>query len=209
MANKKEIDAYNGILAKRIRDTISSKKMTQTKLEELSGIKRQQLSNYANGTTAPSSDILGKLAKALSVSADYLLGLTDDPAPRGQGIKIETVGDVVTILDKIQSEIWLSKRSIVENENYNPITSETQNVLRIDISDPNIVEYYEKYFAIRQSFNELNKKLMPPQPSTAVETQEYVQKRLEQAEKFETRQRDFISDLQAEMFPRSIEILPF
>lgn len=38
-----------------------------------------QISKYESGVSEPSSSILKRIAGVLGVSADYLLGLTDDP----------------------------------------------------------------------------------------------------------------------------------
>lgn len=43
------------------------------------GITRQTLGNYENGSRLPDIDILVKLAGALDVSTDFLLGLSSDP----------------------------------------------------------------------------------------------------------------------------------
>jgi transcriptional regulator with XRE-family HTH domain len=55
--------------------------MTQTQLSEKSGLPATSISHFENidGTRKPSFDNLRRLAKALEVTTDYLLGRTEDP----------------------------------------------------------------------------------------------------------------------------------
>ena len=43
------------------------------------GVKRQAYQPYETGKVKPSVDMVLKMAKAFGVSADYLLGLSDEP----------------------------------------------------------------------------------------------------------------------------------
>ncbi len=63
----------------RLRETRESRKITQRKLAELSGIDDAQLSRYEHGKVEPSLKYLESFAKLLDVSTDYLIGLTDYP----------------------------------------------------------------------------------------------------------------------------------
>lgn len=61
---------------------------TQESLAELIGADNRQVWRWESGKYAPSADMLINLAQALNTTADYLLGLTDDPSPiRGDGLK--------------------------------------------------------------------------------------------------------------------------
>lgn len=57
---------------------------TQESLAEQLMIHKKNLTLYENGKSEPSADVLSRIASVLGVSADYLLGLTDDPAPANQ-----------------------------------------------------------------------------------------------------------------------------
>lgn len=69
----------------RLKMTRESKGMTQNQLCDASGVSQAQLSLYESGQRSPTAETLMKLAKSLSVSVDYLLGLVDDPEARLTG----------------------------------------------------------------------------------------------------------------------------
>jgi len=77
--------------------------LSQSELEELSGIPKARLSRYENGHVEPSIQTLARLARALNVSEASLLG--DQRAIlegffdvlAGRGVKIET-GEQATLL---------------------------------------------------------------------------------------------------------------
>jgi transcriptional regulator with XRE-family HTH domain len=54
---------------------------TQESLAEFLGIDTRQIWRYENEETIPKADMVARIAEALNVSTDYLLGLTDDPTP--------------------------------------------------------------------------------------------------------------------------------
>ena len=63
---------------KNLREARNDVGFTQKKLSELVGISQQSYSDYENGRTFPDEMTLIKLANALNVSVDFLLGRTDD-----------------------------------------------------------------------------------------------------------------------------------
>ena len=64
----------------RIQDLIKDKKITQAKLAEMSGVSESIISRYLQGKTKNLGDgNIIKLAKALQVSTDFLLGETNIP----------------------------------------------------------------------------------------------------------------------------------
>lgn len=72
---------FNKIL-KQVRE---SKKMSQADLAKLAGLKPAAISHFETGQRSPSFDNLKKLADALNVSTDYLMGRIDEPE-HGKGI---------------------------------------------------------------------------------------------------------------------------
>lgn len=70
------------IFAQRLRYVREDlRKLTQSQLGEKAGLPSTSISHFENedGTRKPSFDNLRSLAKALDVTADYLLGRSDDP----------------------------------------------------------------------------------------------------------------------------------
>lgn len=65
------------MLNERIREIRTAKKMSQVELANILGVTKQSVSNWENDNIQPSIEMLIKLAKALSVSSDYLLGIDE------------------------------------------------------------------------------------------------------------------------------------
>ncbi len=61
----------------RFNDCLKYGNKRQTELAKAVGVSKQCISDYKSGRSVPSIDTLYLLCKALDVSADYLLGLTD------------------------------------------------------------------------------------------------------------------------------------
>ena len=66
----------------RIYEIRKKRGLTQAALALRSGISQTAISNYELGDREMGSAALVSLAQSLECSADYLLGLTDDPTPR-------------------------------------------------------------------------------------------------------------------------------
>ena len=59
----------------RLRQLRKDRKLTQQQLAELIGVKNSVITFYEVGERMPSPDVLRKLALALHVTSDYLLGI--------------------------------------------------------------------------------------------------------------------------------------
>ena len=64
------------------------KNITQKELAEYLGIKQQQYARYKKGVNVMPVTYLGPICKFLDISADYLLGLINDPIPLSQKEKL-------------------------------------------------------------------------------------------------------------------------
>ena len=62
------------MLSSRIREIRIAKKISQVELAKILGVTKQSVSNWENDNIQPSVEMLSKIADALSVSTDYLLG---------------------------------------------------------------------------------------------------------------------------------------
>lgn len=63
--------------AMRLRFAIERSGMQQKELASALKLSPARLSNYVNGHSEPSLDVLQILCRKLNVSADYMIGLTD------------------------------------------------------------------------------------------------------------------------------------
>ena len=64
------------------------KNITQKELAEYLGIKQQQYARYEKGVNVMPVTYLVPICKFLDISADYLLGLINDPIPLSQKEKL-------------------------------------------------------------------------------------------------------------------------
>ena len=69
------------LFGQRILELRNSRNETQTALAELLGIGKSQISEIENGRHTTSAERIALICEHYHVSADYLLGLTDDPTP--------------------------------------------------------------------------------------------------------------------------------
>ena len=58
------------------------RKLSQRQLAEKIGIPYQSYQTYEYGSSVPSANVAIKIAKAFSVTTDYVLGLSDEPCPK-------------------------------------------------------------------------------------------------------------------------------
>lgn len=85
MANAKNIlqGDYEKIFPSRLRKLMDDNHISQQKLADYLGLKnRQSVAGYCSGRSTPDLDSIVKIARFFGISTDYLLGTTEDPAPR-------------------------------------------------------------------------------------------------------------------------------
>ena len=66
---------------KKIFELLQERDISQYRLAKETGISEGNVTGWKAGRALPSVDALIKLSKYFDVSTDYLLGLTDNPAP--------------------------------------------------------------------------------------------------------------------------------
>lgn len=81
--------------ADRLKESIQDRGITQRMLATLTGTTEVSVSRWANGSRLPNTDALYKMCKVLDVSADYLLGLSNEKVNNMDAVKAE-------ILEKIK-----------------------------------------------------------------------------------------------------------
>ena len=68
----------------RILALREQKKLSQQAVADMLGVTRTQISDIENGKSGTNLDRFYQLCRYYRVSADYLLGITDDPTWRGE-----------------------------------------------------------------------------------------------------------------------------
>ena len=74
---------YKELFGDRLRELRKAAGMKQQELANLLEVTTTQVSDMERGNTTTSMARLYQLCEYFNVSADYLLGFTDDPKPKG------------------------------------------------------------------------------------------------------------------------------
>ena len=77
-----ELQELRMVFSRKLRERRLAKGLTQFELAIRSGVPDRYISRYELGRSLPKTDYLRKLAKALEVTTDYLLGLESDDDTR-------------------------------------------------------------------------------------------------------------------------------
>ena len=75
MSSRKKIDLT---FAKRLEQIMIERQIYPAQVAKITGIKRSVIYAYVDGTHQPTAYNIKRLAIGLNVSADWLLGITDD-----------------------------------------------------------------------------------------------------------------------------------
>ncbi len=73
------------IFSERLKRLIQGSGMTYAELAEILHLSTAQISDMANGKAGTSLERLYQLCRQFQISADYFLGLTDEPRPLDGG----------------------------------------------------------------------------------------------------------------------------
>ena len=71
-----------GIFGERLKQIRIARGISQKIIADNAGVATAQISRYEAGLQSPTEEVIRRIAQFLGVSADYLLGLTDDPTPK-------------------------------------------------------------------------------------------------------------------------------
>jgi transcriptional regulator with XRE-family HTH domain len=99
--------------AQRLKDLRADKRLTQSELADAAEVHAAQISRYERGETKPTAEVVGKLARVLGTTADYLMsGASGEAVERAgldremiarfekvQGLPAEDKQTVLTLLD--------------------------------------------------------------------------------------------------------------
>lgn len=130
----------NSVLSGRLREARERFQLSQRELAARCGMGEKQVWRYENGESEPSADHLARLARQLSVSADYLLGLVDSPGKHFTGDELTPVQhkllalmrdkQVISILEAIETlvdlaaEIENDRLMVEEERHYSELAAE-------------------------------------------------------------------------------------
>jgi len=78
--NKGEKMPDPDIFSERLKNAREMRKMTQNELGTKANLPSTSIAHFESGSRKPSFDNLRKLAEALEVTTDYLLGRVDEPS---------------------------------------------------------------------------------------------------------------------------------
>ena len=109
----------------RLRTARDQRAMSQSELATKTGLLPAVISHFETGVRQfPSADTLVKLANALMVSRDYLLGRVDDMSPRGGELEVlwrkigvdEASDDVISTLTAVAEALLAKNRKRSDGE---------------------------------------------------------------------------------------------
>ena len=78
MENATKTNKYATTLPARLRSLLEETETTQQVLADYCGVERQTIAKWKDGVTRPDADALCKLAQFFNVSADYLIGISNN-----------------------------------------------------------------------------------------------------------------------------------
>ena len=90
------------MLSLKIREIRIAKKISQVELAKMLGVTKQSVSNWENDNIQPSIEMLTRIADALSVSADYLLGRDEKRYIDVTGLPEEAIQRIQALIDIIK-----------------------------------------------------------------------------------------------------------
>ena len=86
----------------RVKELRNSLGINQVEFGKRINVSKQCISNWESGYIQPSIDMLVRIAKTFSVSADYLLGLSDTPTLDVAGLTSEQILHLRAVIDDIR-----------------------------------------------------------------------------------------------------------
>ncbi len=103
---------YGKRLANAIATQMRRKGITQEQLGNKIGVSQRTISDYASGKTAPSYDVMAKMAVILEISLDQVFDLTNDHAAiyldREESLLVDVYRQIPTDRRKEYLEVLLS-----------------------------------------------------------------------------------------------------
>lgn len=92
------------MFGERIKALRLSLGLNQVEFAKTLSVTKQSVSNWENENIQPSIDMLTKIAKLYSISADYLLGLQDFRSIDVNGLTNEQITHLQMLVDDLRSK---------------------------------------------------------------------------------------------------------
>ncbi|CDL81266.1 helix-turn-helix domain-containing protein [Xenorhabdus szentirmaii] len=102
------------IFATRLREAREARKMTQARLADLLTVNRRVYNRWERGSSVPQLDTVVKIAQALQMSIDALVGLEAPKAPKIHNPKLQALYEQIDSLsDEDQQALIVLMDSLV------------------------------------------------------------------------------------------------
>ncbi|MYL56607.1 helix-turn-helix domain-containing protein [Virgibacillus halodenitrificans] len=88
------------MLSQRLKYSRKNNGLTQNELANKLNTTKSTISNYENGYSTPSNEMLISLANALDVSVDYLLGRSETTVNETKENEYNTINEINKLMDK-------------------------------------------------------------------------------------------------------------
>lgn len=123
------------MLTQRLKEARKMRKLTQQGLADKVNATKGTISNYENGHSTPSNEMLKDLANILGVTTDYLLGRADNldssgPAPE---LTKKNTRDIARDLEKTLEQLENSEDALMFDGE--PIDEHTKEMIRISLEN--------------------------------------------------------------------------
>lgn len=147
-------DEEQYIFSKRLCEELIKQKRTNADLAMTIGSSKSAITNYTKGYRIPTPKQLQKIAFALGVTADYLLGKTNT-----DDISIAEVEDMLGLNENTMRVLYLLNHEVEEVQDLrdkNPLSNKNKrklNIFNLLIQDRNFIMllcYFERYIKEKQ-----------------------------------------------------------
>lgn len=150
----KYFDEEQYIFSKRLCEELIKQKRTNADFAMAIGSSKSAITNYTRGYRIPTPKQLQKIAFALGVTADYLLGKTNT-----DDISIAEVEDMLGLNENTMRVLYLLNHEVEEVQDLrdkNPLSNKNKrklNIFNLLIQDRNFIMllcYFERYIKEKQ-----------------------------------------------------------
>ncbi|GAB6469988.1 helix-turn-helix transcriptional regulator [Bacillus cereus] len=123
------------MLRQILKETRKMRKLTQQELANKVNTTKGTISNYENGHSTPSNEMLKDLANVLGVTTDYLLGRTDESIPPNTlpNLTEKETRDIARDLEKTLAELESGDEALMFDGE--PIDEHTKEMIRISLEN--------------------------------------------------------------------------